>query len=43
MKVIVLGLLAILLITAQAHKQPHSDDDIKPIYQPFDDLPTPSP
>lgn len=41
MKKSVLVVVAVLLVLSQAHKRNPVDEDMRPIYQPFDDVPTP--
>ena len=38
---LLLVVLAVLLVSSQAHKKTPQDDEIRPIYKPFQDVPTP--
>lgn len=41
MKTSVLVLVTVLLVLSEAHKRSPVSEDFKPIYQPFDDVPSP--
>lgn len=41
MKTSILVLVAVLLASSQAHKHASNNEEIVPIYKPFEDVPTP--
>ena len=41
MKTSILVLVTVLLAISQAHKHSSANEEVQPIYQPFEDVPTP--
>ena len=41
MKTSILVVITVLLVLSQAHKHSPDNEEVRPIYKPFDDVPTP--